>query len=278
MSNNEQENDLSYQSEIGENTPDENKLEPCDCENERSQSDFYKFREFNETYALQVFSKALDAILEALQRALQFSNASESTAYSVVCRKPTSCPVGFHGRYTVKSGDSMFSIAEKFGVTLQALINANPHITNPGEIFPCDVLCVPSTVDTCRVPSSCPVGFQGRYTVKSGDSMFSIAEKFGVTLQALINANPHITNPGEIFPCDVLCVPSKVHTCRVPSSCPAGFHGRYTVKSGDTMSLIARKLRVPLQCLINANPHITNPSEIFPCDVLCVPPQSSMNS
>ena len=37
----------------------------------------------------------------------------------------------------------MFTIAQMFGVSLQALINANPHITNPNQIFPCDVLCVP---------------------------------------------------------------------------------------------------------------------------------------
>jgi hypothetical protein len=37
----------------------------------------------------------------------------------------------------------MFLIAQRFGVSLQALINANPQITNPNLIFPCDVLCVP---------------------------------------------------------------------------------------------------------------------------------------
>lgn len=166
----------------------------------------------------------------------------------------------------------MFLIARRFGVTLQALINANPHITNPSLIFPCDVLCVPGVVTTCRVPASCPPGFQGRYTVQSGDTMFLIAQRFGVSLQSLINANPHITNPSQIFPCDVLCVPGAVSTCRVPTSCPNGFQGRYTVRSGDTMFLIAQRCGVTLQALITANPHITNPAQIFPCDVLCVPP------
>ena len=60
-----------------------------------------------------------------------------------------------------------------------------------------------------RVPKSCPQGFLGRYTVQKGDSMFSIAKRFGVSLDALIAANPHITNPSVIFPGDVLCVPLK---------------------------------------------------------------------
>ena len=88
----------------------------------------------------------------------------------------------------------------------QALINANPQITNPSEIFPCDVLCVPCR-EECREPKHCPKGFPDRDTVQPGDTMFSIARRFRVSLQALIDANPHITDPTEIFPCDVLCVP-----------------------------------------------------------------------
>ena len=64
-----------------------------------------------------------------------------------------------------------------------------------------------------RVPSSCPSGFQGRYTVVSGDTMFLIAQRFDVSLQALINANPHISNPNLIFPGDVLCVPAMAPVC-----------------------------------------------------------------
>ena len=190
------------------------------------------------------------------------------------CRIPASCPPGFQGRYIVQPGDSMFSIAQRFGVSLQALINANPHIPNPAVIFPCDVLCVPGPPPPptdCRIPASCPPGFQGRYTVQPGDSMFTIAQRFGVSLQALINANPHIPNPAVIFPCDVLCVPGAAPQCRIPASCPPGFQNRYTVQPGDSMFTIAQRFGVSLQALINANPHIPNPAVIFPCDVLCVP-------
>jgi len=38
------------------------------------------------------------------------------------------------------------------------------------------------------------------------------------------------------------------------------------------MFFIAQRLGVPLNTLIAANPHITNPNLIFPGDVLCVPP------
>lgn len=61
-----------------------------------------------------------------------------------------------------------------------------------------------------RVPSSCPVGFQDQYTVVQGDTMFLIAERLGISLNALIKANPHIANPNLIFPGDVLCVPFQL--------------------------------------------------------------------
>jgi len=125
-------------------------------------------------------------------------------------RVPASCPSGFQGRYTVQPGDTMFFIAQRFGVSLNSLIAANPHITDPSVIFPGDVLCVPGPPVGGRVPASCPPGFQGRYTVQPGDTMFSIAQKFGVSLDALIAANPHITDPNVIFPGDVLCVPEKL--------------------------------------------------------------------
>ncbi len=132
-------------------------------------------------------------------------------------RIPASCPHGFQGRYTVQPGDTMFFIAQRYGVSLNSLIAANPHISDPNVIFPGDVLCVPGPPVPVpappakgRVPKKCPHDFQGRYTVQAGDSMFTIAQKFGVSLSALIAANPHITNPNLIFPEDVLCVPEKL--------------------------------------------------------------------
>jgi spore coat assembly protein SafA len=184
-----------------------------------------------------------------------------------VARVPATCPPGFQGRYTVRQGDTMFLIAQRFGVSLNALIAANPHISNPNIIFPGDVLCVPGAGG--RVPATCPPGFQGRYTVQQGDTMFLIAQRFGVSLNALIAANPHISNPNIIFPGDVLCVPGAGG--RVPATCPPGFQGRYTVRQGDTMFLIAQRFGVSLNALIAANPHISNPNIIFPGDVLCVP-------
>lgn len=107
--------------------------------------------------------------------------------------------------YTVRPGDSMWSISRMFGIPLDCLIRANPQIPNPNLIFPGQVICIPAHCpplhhmphERCRT----------YYTVKSGDSMWSIAKMFGVSLDALIKANQQITDPNKIFPGQVLCIP-----------------------------------------------------------------------
>ncbi len=222
-----------------------------------------------------------DQFRSALRNLFTLGPRAAEVAIEQAGRVPASCPAGFQGRYTVRAGDTMFLIAQRFGVSLNALIAANPHISNPAVIFPGDVLCVPGAAGACgsRSPASCPAGFQGRYTVRAGDTMFLIAQRFGVSLNALIAANPHISNPNVICPGDVLCVPGAPGACgsRSPASCPAGFQGRYTVRAGDTMFLIAQRFGVSLNALIAANPHISNPAVICPGDVLCVPGAVAMD-
>jgi hypothetical protein len=61
-----------------------------------------------------------------------------------------------------------------------------------------------------RIPSNCPPAFQGRYTVRRGDTFFRIAQIFRTRFEALAVNNPHIPDPNIIFPGDILCVPSLV--------------------------------------------------------------------
>lgn len=60
---------------------------------------------------------------------------------------------------------------------------------------------------------------------------------------------------------------------RVPKSCPPSWAGRYRVATGDTLARIARFFHRPLKQLHKANPHIRNPNQLIPGDILCVPGQ-----
>ena len=115
-----------------------------------------------------------------------------------------SSPVFAQTTYTVKSGDTIWKIAVKHQVGMSEIIAANPQIKNPNLIFPEQRVCVPRV----SAPPGCPPG-STRYTVQPGDSMFTIARRFGVSLDALIRANPQISNPSLIFPGQQLCIPPR---------------------------------------------------------------------
>lgn len=95
----------------------------------------------------------------------------------------------------------MYKIAQSYNISLNALIAANPQITNPSMIMPGNQLCIPTST-TPPQP-----GCQTTYTVKAGDTMYKIAQAHHISLNALIAANPQITNPSMIMPGDKICIP-----------------------------------------------------------------------
>ena len=204
------------------------------------------------------FGVSLDALVQANP---QIPDPSQIRPGQIVCIPQVTCPTGTFA-YIVQPGDTMFSIAQKFGVSLQALIDANPQIPDPSRLVPGQTVCVPIATPP---PGQCPPN-TFPYTVQPGDSMWSIARKFGVSLDALIAANPQIPNPSLIFPGQIVCVPGS----QPPGKCPPGTFA-YTVRPGDSMFTIARRFGVSLDALIKANPQITNPSMIFPGQIVCVP-------
>ena len=161
--------------------------------------------------------------------------------------------------YIVQPGDTMFLIDQRFGVSLDALIAANPQIPDPSDIRPGQTVCVPQAATICP-----PNTFA--YTVQPGDTMFLIAQRFGVSLDALIAANPQIPNPNLILPGQTVCVP----TAAPPGECPPNTIV-YVVQPGDTMFFIAQRFGVSLNALIAANPQIPNPNQIRPGQRICVP-------
>ncbi|WP_324669852.1 LysM peptidoglycan-binding domain-containing protein [Geochorda subterranea] len=111
------------------------------------------------------------------------------------------CPPGSQ-RYTVQPGDTLFFIAQRFGTTVDAILAINPQIANPNLIFPGQIICIP----IARPPGVCPPNTVA-YTVQPGDTLFFIAQRFGTTVDAILAANPQITNPSLIFPGQVICIP-----------------------------------------------------------------------
>ena len=160
--------------------------------------------------------------------------------------------------YTVKKGDSLSGIAQKFGISLQALLDANPQISDPSLIYAGQVLTIP---DSAGGGQQQPRPEIGTYTVQSGDSMSAIAQKLGVSLQALLDANTQISDPNLIYTGQVLVIPKQGDGNHSPSQKPE--QKEYTVQKGDTLGAIAQRFGVGLPSLLQANPEITNPNVIY---------------
>ena len=91
--------------------------------------------------------------------------------------------------YTVKSGDTLYSIAREFNTTVDAIKTANNLTSNLLSIG--EVLSIPSET-----------GLETTYAVQRGDSLYSIAKKFGTdvnTLKELNNLTSNLLNIGQIL-------------------------------------------------------------------------------
>jgi LysM repeat protein len=159
----------------------------------------------------------------------------------------------------VQPGDTLSAIAARQGVSLKALEAANPQIRDFNHIYPGQVIHLPG--------SSGSSAAGGNYTVRSGDTMSGIAARHGVSLAALLAANPQIGNPNRIYPGQVIHLPGGSGGGR--SQAPASHD--YTVRPGDTMSGIAARFGVSLAALERANPQIANPNRIYAGQVVHIP-------
>lgn len=158
--------------------------------------------------------------------------------------------------YTAKAGDTLYSIARKYNVTVAALAKAN-NITNYNLIRVGQVLVIPGT--TAPTP---PPATSVKYTVKAGDTLYSIASKYNTTVAAIASANK-ITNTNLISVGQVLIIPVK----QAP---PPVMTVKYTVKAGDTLYSIARKYNTTVTAIAKAN-NITNVNSIRVGQALIIP-------
>ncbi|MGG4112894.1 LysM peptidoglycan-binding domain-containing protein, partial [Bacillus subtilis] len=96
--------------------------------------------------------------------------------------------------YTVKSGDNLGSIAQRFGMTLSEIQSLN-NISNPDKIQVGQVLKVYASGNDSGGDGS--TRKTTTYTVKSGDNLGSIAQRFGMTLSEIQSLN-NISNADKI--------------------------------------------------------------------------------
>ena len=147
-------------------------------------------------------------------------------AITIYLNKPY-IPLNGSNYYTVKKGDSLYSIANNFNTSvseLKTLNNLSSNLLSIGQI-----LKIPSNTNTSNT-----------YTVKKGDSLYSIANNFNTSvseLKTLNNLSSNLLSIGQIL--------------KIPSN--TNISTTYTVKKGDSLYSIANNFNTSVSELKTLN-------------------------
>ena len=145
---------------------------------------------------LYAIAKQAGISLERLIAANPGINPNRLQIGQVICvpgKAGETCP-GF--MYTIAAGDTLFSLAQRYHTTVQAIEFFNRGI-DPNKLQIGQVICIPV--------GACPGG-TFPYIIKSGDTYYSIARRYNIGVQDLLNSNPGV-NPDKLYIGQTICVP-----------------------------------------------------------------------
>ncbi|MEW6183718.1 MAG: LysM peptidoglycan-binding domain-containing protein [Bacillota bacterium] len=201
------------------------------------------------------FGTTVDALMAANPGVSPSNLVIGQTICIPVPAAPGPCPGGF--LYEIRPGDTYYSLARRFGITVEALTAANPGI-DPNRLRVGQQICIPAPFPGPPCPG-------GTYVIQPGDTFFSLARRFGTTVDALIAVNPGV-DPNRLQVGQTICLPTGIPG---PIPCPQG--SVYLVQPGDTLYGIGRRFGVSLQELIAANPQLVDPNQLQVGQPICVP-------
>ena len=117
---------------------------------------------------------------------------------------PTATPLPeFH---VVQAGETLTLIAARYGLTPEAIAAKN-RLNDPNEILAGQRLSLPEPSETFT-PADRGGQTENEYIVQDGDTLFAIAQEFGVSLEALAEEND-ITDQSRLFVGTKLRIPEK---------------------------------------------------------------------
>jgi peptidoglycan DL-endopeptidase LytE len=153
--------------------------------------------------------------------------------------------------HKVESGDSLWSIAKKYELTVANLKQVNKLKSD--VIYPNQMLKLAAVTDNSPSAPAAPpkTGSVKSYTVKSGDTLIAIANAHSITLGELKNwnnINSYLIYPGQKLTVSKGATEAPQEEAApkpAPVKPPANpVIGSYSVKSGDTLSHISLKHKV----------------------------------
>ncbi len=199
-----------------------------------------------------------------------------------------------NGHYKVKEGDTLLGIANKLHTSARAIASLNgldtEYLVKTGEILTVPVN--PSQRAIAKKPNRPMIvhttnPHSGKYQVISGDSLYSVARKFGLTQDQLARAN-NMDREDYLFTGQKINIPvnakrmnlnkqvqasaSKPAKNKAPKKKFQRAKGvkNYRVQSGDSLTKLARRYNVSLQTLAKMN-DISPLSDLYAGTTIKVP-------
>lgn len=166
--------------------------------------------------------------------------------------------------HRVRSGETLSTIARRYGTSVNKIVAAN-NLRSRNRIRAGQRLKIPSRYAPTRTTGSSraaavTTGEPAEYThvVRSGDSLWKLASRYGTTVDRIKRDNG-LRN-------DRLTVGQKL---KVNTGVPPGSR-TYAVRRGDTLGKIAKRHKISLNAVLQAN-GLSTRSTIYPGQVLVIP-------
>ncbi len=107
--------------------------------------------------------------------------------------------------HRIGAGETLTSIAARYGLSIAVLTELN-NLVNPNHIVAGQLLQLPGQGGSTPEPPATGQGAAGSHTVAAGDTLTSIAARYGVSVSALAAEN-NISNPNRIITGQQLSIP-----------------------------------------------------------------------
>ncbi|KAG8806711.1 hypothetical protein FRC17_004849, partial [Serendipita sp. 399] len=205
------------------------------------------------------------------------TSTSTSTTTSTSSVVPTCAST-----HTAGKGETCQSIGRDFGLSENAIKNANPFL-NCNDIWQWTPICIPpggsrSTSTTTTSASSAVPTCASTHTAGKGETCQSIGRDFGLSENAIKNANPFL-NCNDIWQWTPICIPpggtttsaTTTTTATSTSSAAPSCVSTYSAGDNETCTSVATKFGLTEKAVYDANPFV-GCDAIWKYTPLCIPP------